>query len=178
MIDLADFIGSADAYGRAKGREVYQKLLDHVEDNAGVAVFKVSMKNVRHLDMSFISETIVELAKRYRGSKGFCFIDLNDPDLIENCDAAAGRQSQPLVVWKEGKPIPIGQQPSPGNREAYLFALKRPVTRATEFAAESESMTIANASTKFKQLWEQGFLLRRESAADTGGVEFVYHRVG
>jgi hypothetical protein len=128
--------------------------------------------------MSFISETVVELARRYRGSKGFCFVDLDDPDLIENCDAAADRQSQPMVVWAGGKPNPIGQQPSPGNREAYLFALERPVTRAAEFAAASEGISIANASTKFKQLWEQGFLLRRESAADTGGVEFVYHRVG
>ena len=31
---------------------------------------------------------------------------------------------------------------------------------------------------KFKQLWEQGFLLRQESTADTGGVEYVYHRIG
>jgi predicted transcriptional regulator len=31
---------------------------------------------------------------------------------------------------------------------------------------------------KFKQLWEQGFLLRRESVADSGGVEFVYQRIG
>ena len=39
-------------------------------------------------------------------------------------------------------------------------------------------MSIANASTKFKQLWEQGFLLRQESVADSGGVEFVYQRIG
>ena len=39
-------------------------------------------------------------------------------------------------------------------------------------------MTIANASMKFKQLWEQGFLLREESAADSGGMEYVYSRIG
>lgn len=178
MIDLAKFIGSSDAYGRAKGREVYQKLLGYVEDNSDVVVFKISMKDVKRLDMSFISETVVELARRYRGSKGFCFIDLTDPDLIENCDAAAGRQAQPMVIWDDGKPRPIGHPPSAGNRDAYLFALERPTTRTAEFVAAHEGMSIANASTKFKQLWEQGFLLRRESPADTGGVEYVYERVG
>jgi predicted transcriptional regulator len=30
---------------------------------------------------------------------------------------------------------------------------------------------------KFKQLWEQGFLLRQESTADSGGLEYVYRRI-
>jgi predicted transcriptional regulator len=30
---------------------------------------------------------------------------------------------------------------------------------------------------KLKQLWSSGFVMRRESVADTGGVEFVYHRI-
>ena len=31
---------------------------------------------------------------------------------------------------------------------------------------------------KFKQLWNEGYRLRRESAADSGGVEFIYRCVG
>jgi predicted transcriptional regulator len=30
---------------------------------------------------------------------------------------------------------------------------------------------------KFKQLWEQGFLLRQESSADSGGVEYLYRLI-
>ncbi len=44
--------------------------------------------------------------------------------------------------------------------------------------AEKAGLSIANASTKFKQLWEQGFLMRNESVADSGGVEFLYQRIG
>jgi hypothetical protein len=58
------------------------------------------------------------------------------------------------------------------------FALTRGQARAAEFAEAKTGMSIANASTKFKQLWEQGFLLRRESVADTGGIEFIYHCIG
>jgi len=62
-------------------------------------------------------------------------------------------------------------------REAFQFAMAKTESRAAEFATK-KGIPIANASMKFKQLWENGFLLRRESAADSGGVEFVYQRIG
>ena len=136
------------------------------------------MKDVKRVDISFASETVVEIARRYRGSKGFCLIDLTDPDLIENWDAAAARKGQPLLVWEGRTGRLIGAEPTQGCREAFQFALRHPTVRAAEFAESKSDMTIANASMKFKQLWEQGFLLRRESAANSGGVEFVYQRVG
>jgi hypothetical protein len=167
-----------EGWGRVQGRDVYQRLLEFVEANPGVMVFRVSTKGVRRVDISFASETLVELARRFRGSKGFCLTDLDDPDMIENWEAAAAKKSQPLVVWADDNGRVIGVAPSQGNREALSFALSRPRVRAAEFAESTSGMSIANASTKFKQLWEQGFLLRRESVADSGGVEFVYHRIG
>lgn len=177
VITLRNFMDANEGWGRAQGREVHQRLLGFVEANPGVTVFKVSMKGVKRIDISFASETVVELARRFRGSKGFCFTDLSDPDLVENWDAAASKKAQPLFVWDEDKVRMIGTEPSQGNREALAFALANPKARATEFATK-QGMPIANASMKFKQLWEQGFLLRRESTADTGGVEFVYQRIG
>jgi hypothetical protein len=82
------------------------------------------------------------------------------------------------LVWHGRFADVIGPEPSEGAREAFQFAMSRPQSRATEFATGRKGMSIANASMKFKQLWEHGFLLRRESVADTGGVEFVYHRIG
>jgi hypothetical protein len=177
VLPLRDFMDRPEGWGRSEGREVYQRLLDFVERSAGTVVFKVSLKGVKRIDISFSSETIVELARRYRRTKGFCLIDLSDKDLIENLDAAAEKKDQPMMVWRERSAQLIGSEPSEGAREAFEFAMGRPQTRAAEFAAE-KGITIANASMKFKQLWEQGFLLRRESTADTGGVEFVYRRIG
>lgn len=177
VLALRDVMNKNEGWGREQGREVYQRMLRFVEESPGVTVFKVSMKGVKRLDISFSSETVVELARRFRGSKGFCLVDLTDRDLIENIDAAAEKKEQPMLVWHSESADLIGAEPSEGAREAFQFAMGRPQTRATEFAA-SRGITINNASMKFKQLWEQGFLLRRESAADTGGVEFVYHRIG
>jgi len=178
MLTLRELMNRPEGWGREQGREVYQRLLRSVEGSAGTMVFKISMRGVQRVDISFASETIVELARRYRGTKGFCVVDLSDPDLIENIDAAAARKAQPLTVWQGKWPRVIGPAPTQGCREALDLALARPQVRAAEFAMGKKDMSIANASMKFKQLWEQGFLLRRESAADTGGVEFVYQRIG
>lgn len=177
VIPLRKFMDDAEGWGRDAGRVVYQRLLAHVEATAGVSVFRVSMGGVRRIDISFASETVVELARRYRGSKGFCFIDLWDRDLVENLEAAAAKKAQPLAIWEGEIARVIGAEPSQGNREAFDFAIARPVVRAAEFAQSTPGMSIANASTKFKQLWEQGFLLRREAVAESGGVEFEYCRI-
>jgi len=175
---LADFMTSPQGWGREQGRVVYNKLLSFVESRPGTILFRVSIKGVTRVDISFASETIVELARRYRGIKGFAFIDLEDPDMLENWEAAAARKNQPIMVWNGSSGRVIGVEPSQGTVEAFLFALTRPRTRATEFVKAMPNIAIANASTKFKQLWEQGFLLRRENVAESGGVEYVYLRIG
>jgi hypothetical protein len=177
VLELREAMERSEGWGRGQGREVYQRLLRSVEATPGVLVFRISMKDVQRLDISFASETVIELARRYRGTKGFCLVDLTDADLIENLDAAAARKKQPLVIWDGTSARLIGGEPTQGCREAYQFALGRPQTRAAEFVETKEEMSIANASMKFKQLWEQGFLLRQESTADSGGLEYVYRRI-
>jgi hypothetical protein len=177
VLPLSRFMDRTDGWGRDQGREVYQRLLGFVEANPRTVVFQISMMGVQRIDISFASETIIELARRFRRTKGFCLIDLTDKDMIENIDAAGEKKEQPLLVWSSKSAELIGAEPSEGNRQAFQFAMGRPQARAAEFAAE-KGLSIANASMKFKQLWEQGFLLRRESTADTGGVEFVYCRIG
>ena len=177
LVVLRDFMDDDQGWGREAGRIVYQRLLAHVEATPGVIVFRLSFRGVRRVDISFASETVVELARRYRGAKGFCLTDAVDIDLIENVEAAASKKGQPLMIWSGDTARVIGAEPTQGNRDALAFALARPIVRAAEFAQSTRDMSIANASTKFKQLWEQGFLLRREATAESGGVEYVYYRI-
>jgi hypothetical protein len=176
VLALRAYMDRPEGWGRSQGRQVYQRLLQFVEDNPGTVIFQISMKGVKRIDISFASETIIELARRFRRTKGFCLIDLTDPDMVENIDAAGEKKEQPMLVWAGKSAELVGMKPKEGTREAFQFAMGRSQTRASEFAVQ-KNLSIANASMKFKQLWEQGFLLRRESAADTGGVEFVYYRI-
>lgn len=170
--------GETTGWGRQQGRAVLEKLINAVEASAGQQMFKLSMKGVERVDASFASEAIIELVRRYLGKKGICIVDLSDPEIRYNIVAAAEHVEVPVMIWDGKRGEVVGTQPSAGNQGAFEFALARSQARAAEFAESIGSMSIANASTKFKQLWEQGFLLRSESAADTGGVEFLYQRIG
>ncbi len=45
-------------------------------------------------------------------------------------------------------------------------------------AARALDIKVPNASNKLKDLWEEGYILRRERTAPTGGVEYEYVRIG
>ena len=177
VLKLLNCMVSPEGWGREQGRQVYGKLIDFVEANPGVTIFQISLQGVKRIDFSFASETLVELARRYRSSKGFCILTPIDPDMLENFDAAAERKSQPLMIWGGDEYHIIGVKPSRGASGALSFALQRESTRAAEFISANPEISIANASMKFKQLWEQGFLLRREDTSGSGGVEYVYYRI-
>lgn len=176
VLPLANFMGRPEGWGRSQGREVYLRLLGFVEDNPGARVFRISMSGVQRVDMSFSSESVVELARRFRRIKGFCLVNLTDADLLENVDAACVKKGQPMLVVREGISGTIGPNPSEGTREAFDFAMNHPQVRASELASE-KGISLPNASMKLRALWDQGFLLRRETIANTGGVEYVYNRV-
>ena len=176
VVVLSDLMEADEGWGRAMGRDVFQRLLAEVENHPGATVLRISLRGVQRVDISFASETVVEIARRYRGTKGFCLEDVRDDDMLENCDAAAQRKAQPILVWSGEECRVIGVEPTSGNAVAFQYALKRSPTKASAFAAAA-GIPIANASIKFKQLWEQGFLLRQENHAPSGGREFSYYRI-
>ena len=95
----------------------------------------------------------------------------------ENIAAAAERMGVAVTIWNRDRVIVAGRAPSSGNRVALDYALARAEVRTSEFA-HTAGISVANASTKFKQLWQQGFLLRQDGLASSGGPEFRYRRIG
>lgn len=169
--------GETSGWDRDQGIPVAAKLVSHLESVPEQRVVKISMEGVERMDASFASEAIVEVIGRYRKSKGICLVDLSNKAIKLNIDLVAERMEIPVTVWNGDVVEVIGLKPSAGNREALDYALARAEVRTATFA-DVAGISIANASTKFKQLWEQGFLMRTEGAADSGGVEFLYRRIG
>lgn len=175
-VRLSNFMHSSDGWGHEEGREVGAKLLAVVEANPGIKVFRISMEGVARTDASFPRESVMEIARRYRTDKGFCLYALEDQDLLYNWSLAAEQKRQPVCVWNGNSHTFIGLPPSKGNVSILDYALYREAVRATD-AAKDLGMKLPNASTKLKQLWDQGFLLRRDEVAESGGVEFTYYRI-
>ena len=104
--------------------------------------------------------------------------DVPNEDIMENTAAAAVQGGQPLLVWHDAKLQVVGHRPSFGLADALRFALQRPSTRVGDFVSSRAGLSLKNASNKFKQLLQHGYLLRHERAAATGGVEYVCDRIG
>lgn len=189
-ICLRDYMDAGDGWGVAEGRIVHARLLDAVEahllaERQATFVFQISLKGVRRTDASFPRESVMQLAHRFREQHGFCLWHLDDPDLIENWEAAARRRVQPMLSWngtvREAKARLIGPPLTEGLRgifdtllSAGLGATDSALELATPDIAARLGLSVSNASNKLKALWAGGYILRREQVAPSGGIEFRY----
>ncbi len=173
---LRDYMASPDGWGREEGRRVHRALLEVIERLPGRRVFRVSLEGVRRTDASFPRESVVELARRFRGHRGFCLVDVYGRDLVDNWDAAATKRDQPLLCWVGKRWQLLGPRPSRGTQDAFELIMATEKCFASE-AAKSLGISLTNASTKLKQLLEAGFVLREELISPSGGVEYLYRRI-
>jgi hypothetical protein len=176
-IYLRQLMDRDDGWGNAEGREVFQRLLKKIEADPTKVVYRVSLDGVRRTDASFPRESVIELARRFRGNKGFCLVDIADPDLLDNWDAAAAKRDQPMTVWRNGKPEIIGHKPTAGNEEVLKYVLSKGEASAASVARELK-LQLTNASTKLRQLEKDGFIMRHDEASPTGGIEYIYFGIG
>lgn len=172
---LADLIGGEpEAWGNDQGREVFALLLAEVERHPGALVFEISLEGIRRTDASFPRESVVELARRFRKQLAFVVTNATDEALLFNWDAAAIKKEQPLFVKAvDGSWTMLGPQLSSSKDRLLDYVMKNKRVRTAQVAADL-FLKISNASTQLRELWEMGYVLRREEVADTGGVEFIY----
>lgn len=175
-IKLRSYMQGDDGWGHEQGYRVFSILRDVVERNPADLVFSISLDGVRRMDASFPRESTVKLAKFYLGSRGFCLTDFNNQDLIDNWEAAALKLDQPLTIWDGDKWRIVGPPPSEGVAEMLKFVLSVPKTTTSE-AAMALKIKIPNASNKMKKLCEDGYILRTERIAPSGGIEHEYFRI-
>lgn len=172
-IRLRDSMDHDDAWGHTAGQEVSKRLLVVLRENPGAIVIRVSLAGVKRTDASFPRESVIKLAKQFRKAKGFCLVDADDADLLDNWDAAAQKQEQPLLVWQAAGWRLLGPKPSEGLRALFDYMLDREAVTTNEVCAALR-LNAPNASNKLRALWEQGYVLRRERTATSGGLEYEY----
>lgn len=174
-ISLRDLMGSAHGWGHVQGALVADRVRSRVEA-CPASIIRLSLRGVEQMDVSFAGE-LIRLISHERLRRGFCLVGVSDRDLVANWDAAAQRHVQPLFAWdEEMKGCFLGPEPSAGLREMLRYVLSVPVTRTSEVATALHLKT-QNASNKLKQLWTEGYILRREQSAGSGGIEYEYLRI-
>jgi len=176
IINLLDYTKGDHPFGNAQGKEVFRKLVELVESNSSVDIFRVSLSGIEATDASFPRESVIALAKHFRCEKGFYLTDVADRDLIDNWMYGAVAKDQPLVVWSDKKHEIIGPKMNSATMSLVEFILERKEVTTSLIASEFD-LSAANASTRLKNLFKNGYIMRSEEVAESGGKEFVYKAI-
>lgn len=176
VASLRTFTSSPRPFGNLEGKDVYRKLSEFVEQNPSASLFGISMDGIEVTDASFPRESVISLAKQFRGEKGFFLKNLINRDLVDNWNYAAKAKDQPLMLWNTGGFEILGPELNKATQELVEFVVLRGEVLASKVASEL-GLSVQNASTRLKNLVSQGYLLRSEDVADSGGVEFKYFAI-
>ena len=176
VVKLRAFTDSERPFGNSEGKAVFRKLADYIEQHPQTKVFGVSFDEIEATDASFPRESVVSVAKQFRGDRGIYLLDIKDRDLIDNWSYAARAKDQPLTIWNGAEHEVIGPELSAATRSLVDYVLDKGSVLASQAAADLD-MTVQNASTRLKNLVKDGYLLRAEEVAETGGIEFKYRAI-
>lgn len=163
--------------GSAAGREAFTNLREFVESNGRCVLFEVSLEGITNLDSSFARESLVSLAKMFRGERGFVFTHPASPDLIDNLDYIAERKDQPLIVEiTDGRYELIGPKLGAELKKVFDYAMEQGTVTTAKVTSKFDLST-QNASQKLKKLLQMGLLLGSKETAESGGLEYVYQAI-
>ncbi|WP_422846330.1 DNA-binding protein [Acidovorax sp. M2(2025)] len=174
VVKLRDFTGGTDRpFGNSQGKAVFRGLADFVEAHPATRVFGISLDGIEATDASFPRESVIALAKQLRGERGIYLTDLHNRDLIDNWSYAALAKAQPMVIWNGQDFEVIGPEMNQATKALVHYVLQQGQVTTSQVAADL-GLSVQNASTRLKKLVLEGYFLRVEEVAETGGIEFKY----
>lgn len=176
LIPLSSLAGHPDLLGSKLGRDVFTKLQDVIIERPAERAFALSAKGIRMTDVTFARDSVIALARQHRGHRSFCLVDISDQDQLDNWSCAADNQGQPLMAWSGDRCVVLGSQLTLASRKVVDFVLARSTVSVSEVAIHLD-ISVPNASTTLKRLKEQGYMVRTEERAPTGGIEYFYHSI-
>lgn len=173
LIQLLKYLKDEHPFGNEEGREVFRRIHDVLASHPQCKIFGISLNGILATDASFPRESIVSLAKMYKGEKGFYLSDFSSDDMIDNWHYAANAKGQPLIIkLKKGYRV-IGPELTESATELLDFIMLKNIVTTSVVAAHFD-ISVQNASAKLKKLYETGLILGSKETAETGGLEYVY----
>lgn len=173
VIILKSLMKRSDGWGAEEGMEVANKLIKEVEASVGYIIFNISLEGIEKNDASFARESVVAVAKRYRGNKGFYLSNIISSNLLVNWESGAILFEQPINIVTDNELQTVGPDVSPSNQLILDYVNKHSEVTASELSKKLD-LQLTNASTKLNNLKERGYILREGIMSPSGGKEFNY----
>eukprot|EP01031_Cornospumella_fuschlensis_P015102 gene15102-18453_t len=144
-VKLRDFTEDDHPFGNVQGKATFGKLLDFVHSHPQYSVFGISLSGIEATDASFPRESVVAVAKLFRGERGFFLKDVKSRDLLDNWSYAAQAKEIPLTVWAEDSYQVIGPEISSSTRELLDCVLPQRAARASSCVTTTKAVPCSRA---------------------------------
>jgi hypothetical protein len=177
-VDLREFTDGKDhPYGNGQGKRTFRALVDHLDARPSLRILGISLGGLVATDASFPRESVLSVARHFRCERGIFLIGVRDRDMVDNWRYAAIAKEQPLVIWYPKNEFEIiGPDMGSATSSLVTYVLRAGSVSASQVAQDLD-MTVQNASTRLKKLYTQGYVLRTEATAESGGIEFLYEAI-
>ncbi len=177
LITLLDFTEGEDhPFGNVLGKESFRSLSDYIDTHPQYSIYEVSLKGIVATDASFPRESVLTVAKLYRQTKSFFMTNVHNPDTLDNWDYAAKAKEQPIISWDRDSYRVLGPELTSSTSQLLDYVLTKKGVLAAQVAADLD-ISVQNASTRLKKLVSEGYILRTEVAAESGGIEYIYQAI-
>ena len=172
-VPLVDFLGE-QPWGARHGREAFSKLAAMVADRPDVLMC-LDMKGVSKIDASCSREILANLVERHRSGKWFFLRNVANASVEENIDAAFARKDMSIVLRRtDDEYTVLGKAVGQHLVETLEVAERTGTTTSRAVCSAIKGLALTACNNRLKDLCDAGLLARIESAAESGGREFVY----
>jgi len=160
-------------WGTSLGREVFHQILELIDKNPTCNIFDISLDGIEATDVSFPRESVLKASKMFKGEKWFVLSGMTSDDLFDSWSYVASKAEQPIRVIDGNACRFIG--PKITDEKAKLLQIVfEAKTITTAAMAKVMGVSAQNASTRLKKLSSEGYLMREQLTAESGGKEFQY----
>lgn len=176
-IRLQAVVDGTEAWGPDEGAECFQKTAELIREKRPRSV-TLDFEGLARVDSSWCREAVCALVNNFRGRVAFLVAGTNKI-IEENLDTALLKQGMSMLCRRgEGEFVILGAALKPHLIETLEIAEARKEVTTTDLCRRMPKLSLQNCNNRLRQLVEIGLLIRMESAAVTGGKEFVYRSIG
>ena len=139
--------GNTHPFGNQQGKETFRKLSDYIDAHPAVIVFGISLEGIEVTDASFPRESVISIAKFYRGSKGIYLENFKNRDILDTWNYAAIAKVQPIVSWDKNYYEILGSSLTSSSKVLVDYVLTRGGVLVSQVASDLH-ISVPNASTR------------------------------
>lgn len=177
LISLKDVAGTELLVGSDLGQVVYGRLYKLLSGIKPCEPVKISFADVAFIDATFIRESVSNLIKIMSPARSICIVHVKDRDQEDNLQYVANTEV-PMTAWLDNGRCRIFGELLSNGLQAMLEQIGFNGALTTPAAASRTAVSISNASSTLKRLYDMGYIGRTGSKGETGGIEYTYHAVG